>query len=166
MTKTKITIAVLMFAAACSKGGDKDKGGGGGGGGETTTVDLAASGYVVDVPKGWTVDSQMKGFYDFKDNGHMAHGAPQIMESDMPAGTVDDAVKSECDGRTDVQKGTFGANGWWVTCKGESKMMKGLQTTQIKAVLPKDDKSSFDCHLETDKDPAAVLAICKSIRKK
>jgi len=158
----KQTIVALVIVAACSKGGNKDKAGGG----ETQPVDLGTSGYVVDVPKGWTVESQMKGFYDFKDNGHMAHNAPQVMEQDMAAGTLDDAVKGRCEGRTDIQKGTLPNNGWWLACKGESKMMKGVQTTQIEVVLPKDDKSSFDCHLETDQDPAQPLGICKSIRKK
>ena len=158
----KQTILALVILAACSKGGNKDKAGGG----ETAPVDLGTSGYVVDAPKGWTVKSEMKGFYDFEDSGHMAHGAPQIMESDMAADKLDDAVKTECEGRTDVQKGTIGTNGWWLTCKGESKMMKGVQTTKIRAVVPKDDKSSFDCHLETDQDVAQPLGICKSIRKK
>jgi hypothetical protein len=159
--------SILLFAilvAAC--GSKKDGGTSGGGGGETQTVDLGTSGFVVDVPKGWTVETPMPNSYDFKDNGHMAHGAPQIMEMQMPVGSLDETVKGRCEGRSDVQKGTLPGNGFWATCKGESKMMKGVQTTEIVAAVPKDDKTHFACDVETDKDPAGPLAICKSIRKK
>src|SRR5205809_251697 len=144
------SILVLAVLTACGKKGS-----------DTATVDLGSSGFVVDVPSGWTVESPMKGFYSFKGG----RGGPQIMESEMAPGAVDDGVKSQCEGRSDVQKGTVGS-GWWLTCKGESKMIKGVQTTVIVARLPKDDKTSFDCHLETDQDPALALGICKSIRKK
>jgi len=144
-------LLALILVAAC--GGKK--------GSDTATVDLGTTGFVVDVPSGWTVDSPMQGFYGFKGG----RGGPQIMESQMAPGTVDDAAKTACEGRSDVQKGAVGS-GWWLTCKGESKMMKGVQTTMIVARIPKDDKSSFDCHLETDQDPAMALGICKSIRKK
>ncbi len=78
---------------------------------------------------------------------------------------VDDAVKNHCDGRKDVQKGTL-ADGIWVTCTGESKMLQGVTTTQILVEVKRGDKESFMCHLETDKDIAVPLGICKSIRKK
>jgi hypothetical protein len=153
---------ITILAAAC--GSKKD--GSSNGGGETEAVALGSSGFVADVPKGWTVNSDGPHFYDFKDGGRTAHNAPQIMESEMPAGTVDDMAKSRCEGRSDIQKGTLPGNGFWVTCKGESKMMKGVQTTTVFVLVPKDDKAHFDCNLETDEDPARALAICKSIRKK
>ena len=59
-----------------------------------------------------------------------------------------------------------GDDGVLVSCKGESQMVKGVVTTTFVVELPKGDKASFDCHLETDKDPASAIAICKSIRKK
>jgi hypothetical protein len=158
--------SILLFAILAAACGSKKDTGGSSGGGETETVALGSSGFVVDVPKGWTVDTPMQHFYGFKDGGHMAHNAPQISETEMSAGTVDDAVKSRCEGRSDVQKGTLAGNGFWVTCKGESKMVKGVQTTTMFVVVPKDDKTHFECNFETDKDPVGPLGICKSIRKK
>jgi hypothetical protein len=158
----KTIIVVLLAAAACGKSDKSSSGGGGGGGGETATIALGDSGFTVDAPKGWTVESQMKGFYDFKGG----RGGPQIMESQMPPGTLDDAVKNDCDGRTVTGKDALPGGGWWLTCKGESKMVKGVQTTKILARIPKDDKTTFDCHYETDQDPALALGICKSIKKK
>jgi hypothetical protein len=151
MKKLALVCLVVAAAACGKKGSDKPK-----------PIDLGSSGFTVDVPEGWEIDSPMKGFYDFKHQ----HGAPQIMESEMAVGNVDDAVKGQCEGRGEVQKGTLPGGGWWLTCKGESKMIKGVTTTQIVVRVPKDDKSSFDCHLETDQDPAPVLELCKSIKKK
>jgi hypothetical protein len=152
-------IVIACVLAACGKG-DKG-GGGGGGGGETETVPLGTSGFVVDVPKGTKVDSPMQGFFDLK-----GHGLPQIRTSHMAIGTLDDEVKQRCEGKTDVQKGTLPGGGYFYTCKGESKMMKGVQTTTVVSQIPIDDHSSLTCDTETDKDPAQVLAICKSIKKK
>jgi hypothetical protein len=140
---------LIAIAAACGKGGGVE------------TVPLGETGYVVDVPKGWTIESEMKGFYGFKHQ----HGAPQIMESPIPAPSIDEIVKSRCEGREVVSKEALPSGGAIVTCKGESKMVKGITTTQIATYIPYGDKS-FSCHLETDRDPADAIAICKSIRKK
>jgi hypothetical protein len=80
---------------------------------------------------------------------------------------MEDAVKSQCAGRSDIQNGKLGANGWWLSCKGESHVVTGSKiiTTLIAAAAPH-DKGYFDCHHETDRDPEAALAACKSIRKK
>ncbi len=75
----------------------------------------------------------MKGFYELKDGAHHAHGAPQILESSLEQGTLDELVKTECEGRTDMKKGEL-PGGFWVAFK--------------------DDKTALLCHLETDKDPA------------
>ena len=152
---TNIGYALLVAAAAtaataCSKGGDSK-----------ATVALGQSGFVVDIPSDWKVETPMAGFYEFKGG----RGAPQVMESPIGVGNVDDAVKGHCEGRTEIQKGTL-PTGFWLTCKGESQMIKGVTTTQILVRVAKDDKSSFDCHLETDRDPEFALGICKSIRKK
>jgi hypothetical protein len=154
----KIWIAAALLAVvACSKKSGSE---GGGGGGDTETVPLGSTGFVIDVPSGTKVESPMAGFYELKGHGH-----PQIMESHSTAQSADEIVKTWCEGRTDVQKGTL-TGGAWVTCKGESKMMKGVTTTKIIVNVAKDAQSGFDCHLETDQDPAEALAICKSIRKK
>ena len=147
------TILAGLALAACGKGGTK----------EMAPLELGTSGYVVDAPKGWTVESMMKGFYDFKDEK-----APQIMESSASVSSVEEIVKGHCDGRTVVDKGTLPAGGVFVACKGESHMMKGVTTTVIIAEVPFSggDTKSLSCHYETDADPAASLALCKSMRKK
>jgi hypothetical protein len=155
----KMMIALgLCIAAGCGKS-DSSKSGGGG---DTETVALGDSGFTVDVPKGWTVDAPMKGFYDFKGG----RGGPQIMESEMGIGTLDETIKNHCDGRTVTGKDALPGGGYWLTCKGESKMVKGVQTTKVITRIPKDAKAVFDCHYETDQDADLALGICKSIKKK
>jgi hypothetical protein len=148
---------IVLVAAACSKGG----GGGGAGSPATQTVALGTTGYVVDVPNGWTVESPMDGFFELE--GGRPH--PQIMRSPIKPQALDELVKSRCEGRTVLQKETLPGGGVLVSCKGESKMMKGVITTAFEVEIPYDDKS-WSCHLETDDDPAPAIAICKSIRKK
>ncbi|HEY1557381.1 MAG TPA: hypothetical protein VGF94_21245 [Kofleriaceae bacterium] len=146
-------LALMVIAAACGKGANK--------GVETETVALADTGYVVDVPKGWTVEVPMKGFYSFKG----AHGAPQILDS-PGARSADDIATAECAGRTDIKKETLpNGAGAAVTCAGPSKMVQGVTTTKILVDIAR-PTGGFLCHLETDQDPASALAICKSIRKK
>jgi hypothetical protein len=160
-------LLLAILAAAC--GSKKDKGGSSSGGGETQTVDLGTSGFVVDIPKGWTVDTSRQGWYDFKEGGQIAYGAPHIME--MP-GQIDavnpdhpdlvSMIESRCSHLSDVQKGTLPGSGFWVTCSDTERRM----LTEVFAVVPEDEKKHFECSAETDKDPASPLAICKSIRKK
>ncbi len=142
--------AALSALAACGKGGAS-----------THTVALGDSGFVVDIPSDWKVESPMKGFYELEGG----RGGPQIMEAPVAAGTGEQMIKSACEGRTELKQGTLPGGGYWFTCKGESKMIQGVTTTRIGVAVPKDDKSSFDCHLETDRDPELALGICKSIRK-
>lgn len=125
------------------------------------TPSLGTTGYVVDVPKGWTIESPMDGFFELA--GGRPH--PQIMVSPIKPPSLDELVKSGCEGRTEVQKETLPGGGVFVSCKGESKMMKGVITTAFTVEVPYGDKG-FSCHLETDSDPAPAIAICKSIRKK
>src|SRR5438477_81161 len=101
----KNLLALALFAAACGKSAPA-----------TDTVALGDSGFSIDVPKGWTVEVPMKGFYDFKASGRNAHGAPQIMESEMSLGTVDEAVKNHCEGLEVTGKDALPAGGYWVTC--------------------------------------------------
>jgi len=146
-------LVLLVAVAACGKAKPK-----------TDTVEIGSTGYVVDVPLGWTVTTDMPRFYSLEGG----HGGPQILEetSGTP-GTVDEDVKAQCEGRSDIKKDTLSNGGFWFTCKGESKMAKGVQTTVIVVKAVKDGgKGFFDCHLETDQDPATTLDVCKSIRKK
>ena len=146
-------ILFVLVVGACGKGGS--------GAAKMKTVDLGDSGFVVDVPEGWSVQVPMKGFFDFKGG----RPAPQIMVSPMKASSADEIVKGHCDGRADIKKEALPGGGAFVSCKGESKMMKGVTTTQIVAEIPNGEET-FKCHLETDKDVETVTKICKSIRKK
>jgi len=154
MKKLSALLLGLSVVAACGKGG--------GGAAKMKTVDLGDTGFVIDVPDGWSVEVPMKGFFDFKGG----RPAPQVMVSPSKAQSADELVTSHCEGRTtDVKKETLPSGGAFVSCKGESKMVKGVQTTQIVAEIPNGEES-FMCHLETDKDVETVSKICKSIRKK
>jgi len=157
MTTSKIIVYVVFAAATVAACGKSKKP-------ETAPADIGSTGYVVDVPAGWTVKMDMDRFYSVEGAGG---SGPQII--DQPSGspgTLDVDIKNLCDGRTDVHKDAIGKSGYWYTCKGESKMMKGVVTTKIAAIVPRDGQGFFDCHLETDEDPAQALAICKSIHKK
>jgi len=150
---TRYSIAfVLLFACGKSSSGKV----------ELEAVALGDTGYVVDVPKGWTVEVPMSGFFELK--GGRPH--PQIMTAPAPPSALDELVKSTCEGRGEIHKEQLAGGGVFVSCKGESKMVKGVTTTTFVVEVPKGDKASFDCHLETDQDPAPAIAICKSIRKK
>jgi hypothetical protein len=150
----QLSVLLLGFLVACGKGGGGDTA-------KMKTVDLGDTGYVIDVPDGWTVDMPMKGFFDFKGG----KPSPQVMISPTKASPVDELATDRCEGRKDIKKETLPGGGAFVSCTGESKMMKGVTTTQIVAEIPKGDES-FTCHLETDKDTETVAKICKSIRKK
>ena len=153
----KLATLVFVVAAACGNK-EPDKGGAGG----KKTIDLGTTGFVVEVPESCTLDAKMEGFFDF-DN---CRPSPQIMVIKMKASHGDELEKSRCEGQSDIKKESLASGGVLVTCKGPSKMMEGVTTTKIAAVIPKDDQSSFRCHLETDKDVTQVIDICKSIRKK
>lgn len=150
----KTLLVSLLFAVACGKGG--------GGAAKMKTVDLGDSGYVIDVPDGWSVEVPMKGFFEFKGG----RPSPQLMQSPIPAPTPDELAASRCEGRTVQTKEALPAGGSFVSCKGESKMIKGVTTTQIAAYVPMGESGSLMCHLETDKDVETVTKICKSMRKK
>jgi hypothetical protein len=157
LTSSTLTIAALataLLGAACGKGGDKH---------ELAPLDLGATGYVVDAPKGWTVESPMKGFYSFKGGK-----GPQIMESSLGVKPVDEVKQHHCGSRTIVDSGTLPNGGVFVACKGESEMIKGVTTTMIVVHVPyaNGDMKSLSCNYETDADAAEPLAICKSMRKK
>jgi|HubBroStandDraft_5_1064220.scaffolds.fasta_scaffold401139_2 hypothetical protein len=151
LTASTLIVAALAFAAC----GKKQH--------ELAPLDLGTTGYVVDAPKGWTVDSQMKGFYSFK-GGH----GPQIMESSLGVSPVDEVKQHHCGSRTVVDSGTLSNGGVFVACKGESEMLKGTTTTMIVVHVPYagGDMKSLSCNYETDSDPTDALAICKSMRKK
>jgi hypothetical protein len=146
-------LATALLCAACGKGGKH----------ELAPLEIGATGYVVDAPKGWTVESPMKGFYSFKGGK-----GPQIMESSVGVSPVDEVKKNHCGTRTIVDSGTLPNGGVFVACKGESEMIKGVTTTMIVVHVPyaNGDMKSLSCDYETDADPAETLAICKSMRKK
>jgi hypothetical protein len=148
-----ILLGVLLAGGACGKGGSS--------GPKTKTVDLGTTGYVVDVPDDWKLDVPMDGFFDFDGRG----STPQIMTMPTKVNTPDELATSRCEGRKDIKKETLPGGGSFVACTGESKMVKGVTTTQVVAEIPKGDEK-FVCHLETDKDVDVVSKVCKSLRKK
>lgn len=150
----KTILVSLLFAVACGKGG--------GGAAKMKTVDLGDSGYVIDVPDGWSVEVPMKGFFELKGG----RPSPQLMQSPIAPPSLDELVANRCEGRTVQTKETLPGGGVFVSCKGESKMIKGITTTQIAAYVPMGEHESLMCHLETDKDVDTVSKICKSMRKK
>ena len=153
MKQLSAVLLGLALVGACGKGGDS--------GPKMKTLDLGTTGYVVDVPDGWTVEVPMDGFFDFKGG----RPSPQIMTMHTKVNTPDDIATSRCEGRKDIKKETLPGGGSFVACTGESKMIKGVTTTQIVAEIPRGDEK-FTCHLETDQKVELVSKICKSIRKK
>ncbi len=157
MHRTIIAIGIgsaLVTAAACGKGG-------GAGSGKTKTVDLGTTGFVVDVPEGWSVKTDMEGFYSFEGG----RPKPQVMVSPLAASSVDDLAK-QCEGQSDLVKEAIPTGGAFVSCKGPSKMLQGATTWKLEASIPKGENESFKCHLESDKDITVASKICKSVRKK
>src|SRR5262245_60857030 len=153
----KILLAI-SFALAVSACGKK------GGAPATETKPLGDSGFVVDAPKSWTVDSPMKGFYGFGKATVL-----QIMQSSSPPpANVDELVERKCKDQNDVTKESLPSGGFFVQCKGPSKMIKGFTTTKIQAVIPTKDGQSIECGLETDKDDEVKTAagVCRSLRLK
>src|SRR5580704_11917560 len=152
LTSSTLIVTALIFAA-CGKSAKH----------ELAPLDLGTTGYVVDAPKDWTIESPMKGFYSFK-GGH----GPQIMESSLGVSPADDVKLHHCANRTVVDSGTLPNGGVFVACKGESEMLKGTTTTMIVAHVPYagGDMKSLSCNYETDTEPAEALALCKSMRKK
>jgi hypothetical protein len=109
----------------------------------------------------------MDRFYSAKDGND--HTVAQIIDSQASGESMDDAVKSRCAGRSEINKATIGSNGFWYSCKGESHVLKGstIITTVVGAVVPRDGGSgSLECNYETDRDADISLAVCKSLRKK
>src|SRR4051812_19409462 len=114
MTKLSAIVLGVALLGACGKKADS--------GPKMKTVDLGTTGFVVDVPDGWSVEVPMEGFFEFKGS----HSAPQIMVSHGKASSADELVTSRCEGRTkDVKKETLPSGGAFVSCTGESKMVKG-----------------------------------------
>jgi hypothetical protein len=155
MTNQRLALFVCVIAAAAAC---KTK---------HEVADIGSSGYVLDVPSGGKVATEMDRFYSVKDGNDRT--VVQVVDSQSSGGSVDDEVKSRCAGRSEINKGTIGSNGYWYSCKGASNVIKGskIVTTLIGAVVPHDDgKGAFECNQETDKDPEPALTACKSIRKK
>jgi hypothetical protein len=141
-----------LCAAACSKSGST----------KMKTVDLGDTGYVIDVPDDWSVESPMKGFFELK--GGRPH--PQIMTTPEPPSTIDELAKSTCEGQKDIVKETLPGGGVAVTCTGPSEIGEGRTTTKLAVEIPKGQHSSFDCIVESDKNIDLPTKVCKSIRKK
>jgi hypothetical protein len=174
MTKRAVVVFVIVAVAACAKHDKntdtdtdktKDKAGvGGGGDGKPQTLAIGDSGFVVDVPAGWTLNEDRKGMYTVKLPTH--HGL-HIEEETFPASKPEElAEPCQERGRTIATSEALPSGGAVVTCKGESTVAKGVMMTMVHVSIVKDAKSSFSCFIDTEDDPAAVLGVCKSIRKK
>jgi hypothetical protein len=145
--KASSLIVLALATVACGKKSA---------GPELTTVPLGDTGFVLDVPKGWSVDVAMEGFFRFK-GGH----GPQISESETRAHDVEELAKEACDGKTITVKEALPGGGAVVACKGKNA---GTDTLFIESEVARDADNSIHCLLETNIDPDQALAICKSIR--
>jgi hypothetical protein len=131
--------------------------------GATQTIPIGSTGFVVDVPAGWTMQESMAGIYEFRlADGHP--GGPMIVEArDAPPGSVDEHAPRRCEGRAELQTGTL-TGGWWLACKGDTSASKDKQLTFILSEVASGDLT-VECAITTAR-PIVPLAVCKSIRKK
>lgn len=152
----KATLVGLCLIVACksgkSTGGDGDK---------MKTIDVGDTGFTIEVPADWTIETPMKGFYGFKPG----RGTPQIMEFSGSPETPEGMAAQHCEGRTVTRQETLGNGGVLVSCKGPSKMMQGVTTTKVVVEVPAGNVS-LRCHYETDHLAGLIEKVCSSLRKK
>jgi len=124
-------------------------------------VALGHSGFVVDVPAGWTVKSPIDGIYQLVGGAP----APQIIWwlGKMP--TRVELRSDTCRGHQMIEEQALPGGGLFVTCKGPSAIMKGVITTKAVAMLP-NGTESMRCQLETDGAADVPIRICRSLRKR
>ena len=173
MRHLSLTIVLSCIAAASglALSGCGKSGGAGhtSGGSASTTAPLAlgTTGFVVDAPEGWTVKSPMDGFFTVKGD----HQSVQLDVSHMSApSSADELAEQTCTGQSDVVKEPLKSGGFFVQCKGPARGVqvegKAITTTKIESVVPAGDGTTMSCRYETDRDPAVIASICRSLRKK
>lgn len=143
---------VAALALACGRSGQP-----------TEEKALGHSGYVVDAPRSWTVETEVHSFYTIRGSEQLG---VQITESFAMPPSVEELASQVCSGQKAVQE-TLPGGGFFVQCKGAGRGT-GPATTRIEAVVPAGDGKSLRCHLETDREAAAAAAasICRSLRRK
>ena len=170
MAKCSGLLLVAALAVSCAIGG--------GGGPNVEEKELGHSGYVVDAPTSWKVEAQVQSFYTITGAGpgtgagtDTAAGAEQpgvqVTESFAMPPSVEELASQVCDGsgQGEVIKEALPDGGFFVQCARPSRAT-GATTTRIEAVVPAGNGKALRCHLETDRDPTAAAAICRSLRKK
>lgn len=167
MTRIGVVVIALLAGAACSKkSSGPAQGGGGGGDGKPQTLAIGDTGFVVDVPAGWVIKENQKGMFLASGNLGDKHRAVHIEEATFAASKPDELAGTACDGRKVATSEALPAAGAALTCTSASTAVQGVTMTLVTASIPRDANSSFSCFEETDHDPAPLLTICKSIRKK
>jgi hypothetical protein len=149
----KTLIALAWLLAACHQ---TDAGAG-----KTETVPLGKTGFVLDVRKGSEVNESPNDVFRITSpkTAEIAHFYVSVDR----LGTLDDAVKRNCGGRSDLEQGSLPGGGTWMTCVGKTEL---VSVTYVLVRVPIDQHSAFNCTADQIDDLVRpVLAICKTIRK-
>lgn len=125
---------------------------------ELKRVDIAEIGVSIEVPANWELSKNMDRYYALKGpDGTQV----QIIGSILSGGGSLDDVAKECQKKV-LQKEMLPGGAYFVLCEGS----QGGQTTNaVKVNLSTGEKSSVRCQWETDKDPAAIAKVCKTLKK-
>ena len=113
-------------------------------------------GVSIDAPENWKLEKNMDRFYSLE--GPKAQ--VQIMASRMSGDSLEDMAKSCSKGVLEKEMLAGGAN--YVLCKGHQA---GIDTKGVRVEVATGESTSVRCHFETDKDPATIISVCKSLKK-
>ena len=164
MTKIGMLVIALVAIGACHK---KSSGQApAAGDGKPQTLPIGDTGFVVDVPAGWSLKENQKGMFVASGGTGNAHRVVHVEEAAFAASKPDELAGTACDGRKVATSEALPTGGAVLTCTSASTAVQGVTMTLVTASIPRDANSSFSCFDETDQDPAPLVAVCKSIRKK
>src|ERR1700733_9658775 len=152
-----LRICLVIAIAACGSSGGKPE-----------PKPLGDSGFIVDAPSAWTVKADMKDFYSVTSDHHRDGWVQVIVGDGAGATSLDDLVKSaSCDDPSKAIKETTPGGALFVQCEGKGGEIDGkaIKVTRIESEASNGTRHA-SCHIDTDRNIDADVAVCKSLRKK